>query len=182
MKNRKLSSIEENVQGPVLSRLLKYAAPYWWQFVICLLLVLVMVVAMTACGDENKKPYEEAVAAYNNGYYEEAAEKLADKEAVMLSHTFVHNLRYTKTLAEIKKHCDVTHFLSECDTRIIVNRSGVKFIPYSYTVKPVVWQGSISGAKLKETVMAVERYFLSLIEKGETCDRKCLSEFLKKHK
>ena len=32
-----------------------------------------------------------------------AAEKLADKEAVMLSHTFVHNLRYTKTLAEIKK-------------------------------------------------------------------------------
>ena len=40
MKNRKLSSIEENVQGPVLSRLLKYAAPYWWQFVICLLLVL----------------------------------------------------------------------------------------------------------------------------------------------
>ena len=40
MKNRKLSSIEENLQGPVLSRLLKYAAPYWWQFVICLLLVL----------------------------------------------------------------------------------------------------------------------------------------------
>ena len=40
MKNRKLSSIEENVQGPVLIRLLKYAAPYWWQFAICLLLVL----------------------------------------------------------------------------------------------------------------------------------------------
>ena len=40
MKNRKLSSIEENVQGPVLDRLLKYAAPYWWQFLICLLLVL----------------------------------------------------------------------------------------------------------------------------------------------
>ncbi len=40
MKNRKLSSIEENVQGPVFGRLLKYAAPYWWQFVICLLLVL----------------------------------------------------------------------------------------------------------------------------------------------
>ncbi len=40
MKNRKLSSIEENVQGPVFRRLLKYAAPYWWQFVICLLLVL----------------------------------------------------------------------------------------------------------------------------------------------
>ncbi len=40
MKNRKLSSIEENVQGPVLGRLLKYAAPYWWQFLICLLLVL----------------------------------------------------------------------------------------------------------------------------------------------
>jgi len=40
VKNRKLSSIEENVQGPVLVRLLKYAAPYWWQFVICLLLVL----------------------------------------------------------------------------------------------------------------------------------------------
>lgn len=44
---------------------------------ICLLLALVMVMAMTACGDENKEPYEEAVAAYNNGYYEEAAEKLA---------------------------------------------------------------------------------------------------------
>jgi len=40
MKNRKLSSIEENVQGPVFRRLLKYAAPYWWQFLICLLLVL----------------------------------------------------------------------------------------------------------------------------------------------
>ena len=40
MKNRKLSSIEENVQGPVFRRLLTYAAPYWWQFVICLLLVL----------------------------------------------------------------------------------------------------------------------------------------------
>ena len=44
---------------------------------ICLLLTLVLVMAMTACGDENKKPYEEAVAAYNNGMYEEAAEKLA---------------------------------------------------------------------------------------------------------
>ena len=44
---------------------------------ICLLLALVMVMAMTACGDENKEPYEEAVAAYNNGMYEEAAEKLA---------------------------------------------------------------------------------------------------------
>ncbi len=44
MKNRKLSSIEESVQGPVLGRLLKYAAPYWWQFVICLLLVLAITV------------------------------------------------------------------------------------------------------------------------------------------
>ena len=44
---------------------------------ICLLLALTMMVAMTACGDENKKPYEEAVTAYNNGYYEEAAAKLA---------------------------------------------------------------------------------------------------------
>ena len=44
---------------------------------ICVLLAMVMVMAMTACGDENKKPYEEAVAAYNNGYYEEAATKLA---------------------------------------------------------------------------------------------------------
>jgi len=40
MKNRKLSSIEENVQGHEFRRLLKYAAPYWWQFLICLLLVL----------------------------------------------------------------------------------------------------------------------------------------------
>jgi len=40
MKNQKISTIEENVQGPVFRRLLKYAAPYWWQFVICLLLVL----------------------------------------------------------------------------------------------------------------------------------------------
>lgn len=98
------------------------------------------------------------------------AEKLPEKEAVMLSHTFVHNLRYTKTLAEIKKHCDVTHFLSECDTRIIVNRSGVKFIQPSYTVKPVLWQGSISGARLKECIVAVEKYFLNIIEKGESCD------------
>ncbi len=44
MKNRKLSSIEESVQGPVFRRLLKYAAPYWWQFVICLLLVLAITV------------------------------------------------------------------------------------------------------------------------------------------
>ena len=44
---------------------------------LCLLLALSLVMAMTACGDENKKPYEEAVAAYNNGYYEEAANKLA---------------------------------------------------------------------------------------------------------
>ena len=44
---------------------------------ICLLLALMMVMAMAACGDENKKPYEEAVAAYNDGYYEDAAAKLA---------------------------------------------------------------------------------------------------------
>ena len=44
---------------------------------ICLLLAMVMVMALAACGDENKEPYEEAVAAYNNGYYEEAANKLA---------------------------------------------------------------------------------------------------------
>jgi len=99
-----------------------------------------------------------------------AAEKLPDKEAVMLSHTFVHNLRYTKTLTEIKQHCDVTHFLSECDTRIIVNRNGVRFIQPSYTVKPVIWQGSVSGAKLKECVIATEKYFLTLIEKGQNCD------------
>ena len=98
------------------------------------------------------------------------AAKLPKKEAVMLSHTFVHNRRYTKTLAEIKKHCDVTHFLSECDTRIIVNRSGVKFIQPSYTVQPVLWNGSVSGAKLKECVMAAERYFIALIEKGESCE------------
>ena len=104
-----------------------------------------------------------------------SAEKLPDKAAVMLSHTFVHNLRYTKTLAEIKKHCDVTHFLSECDTRIIVNRSGVKFIPSSFTVKPVMWQGSISGAKLKDAVVAVERYFLDIIARGDTCEG-CFAE------
>lgn len=40
MKNRKLSSIEENIQGHVFRRLLCYAAPYWWRFGICLLLVL----------------------------------------------------------------------------------------------------------------------------------------------
>lgn len=99
-----------------------------------------------------------------------SAEKLPCREAVMLSHTFVHNLRYTKTLAEIRKHSDVTHFLSECDTRIIVNRNGVKFIPSSYTVKPVMWQGSISGAKLKEAVVVVERYFLDIIAQGQNCD------------
>ena len=98
------------------------------------------------------------------------AEKLPHREAVMLSHTFVHNLRYTKTLAEIRKHSDVTHFLSECDTRIIVNRSGVKFIAPSYTVKPVLWYGSISGAKLKEAVVAAERYFLDIIAQGRNCE------------
>ncbi len=40
MSDKKLSSMEENVQGHVFRRLLKYAAPYWWQFLICLLLVL----------------------------------------------------------------------------------------------------------------------------------------------
>ncbi len=98
------------------------------------------------------------------------AESLPDAPAVMLSHTFVHNLRYTKTLSEIKKHCNITHFLSECDTRIIVNRNGVKFIPASYTVKPVLWNGSISGKKLKELVEETEKYFLWLIETNQSCD------------
>ncbi len=40
MGNKKLSSIEESVQKHVFRRLLKYAAPYWWQFLVCLLLVL----------------------------------------------------------------------------------------------------------------------------------------------
>lgn len=40
MKEKKLTSIEEFVQGHVFLRLLKYAAPYWWRFAICLLLVL----------------------------------------------------------------------------------------------------------------------------------------------
>lgn len=40
MKEKKLKSIEEFVQGHVFLRLLKYAAPYWWRFAICLLLVL----------------------------------------------------------------------------------------------------------------------------------------------
>lgn len=44
---------------------------------ICLLLALVMVMAMVACGDENKEAYEAAVTAYNDGYYEDAANKLA---------------------------------------------------------------------------------------------------------
>lgn len=44
---------------------------------ICLLLALVMMMAMVACGNENKEVYEAAVAAYNSGYYAEAAEKLA---------------------------------------------------------------------------------------------------------
>ena len=40
MSDKKLSSMEESVQGHVFGRLLKYAAPYWWQFLLCLLLVL----------------------------------------------------------------------------------------------------------------------------------------------
>ena len=40
MKEKRLTSIEEFVQGHVFLRLLKYAAPYWWRFAICLLLVL----------------------------------------------------------------------------------------------------------------------------------------------
>ena len=44
---------------------------------ICMLLAVVMVLAMAACADENKEAYEAAVAAYNGGYYEDAANKLA---------------------------------------------------------------------------------------------------------
>lgn len=40
MSDKKLSSMEESVHGHVFGRLLRYAAPYWWQFLICLLLVL----------------------------------------------------------------------------------------------------------------------------------------------
>lgn len=40
MKEKRLTSIEEFVQGHVFLRLLEYAAPYWWRFAICLLLVL----------------------------------------------------------------------------------------------------------------------------------------------
>ncbi len=40
MNKQKLSNVEEKIQGQVFRRLLKYAAPYWWQFVICLALVL----------------------------------------------------------------------------------------------------------------------------------------------
>ena len=39
MSDKKLSSVEESIHGHVFRRLLKYAAPYWWQFLICLLLV-----------------------------------------------------------------------------------------------------------------------------------------------
>ena len=44
MKEKRLNSIEEFVQGHVFLRLLKYAAPYWWKFAICLLLVLAITV------------------------------------------------------------------------------------------------------------------------------------------
>lgn len=44
MKEKKLKSIEEFVQGHVFVRLLKYAGPYWWRFAICLLLVLAITV------------------------------------------------------------------------------------------------------------------------------------------
>lgn len=44
---------------------------------ICMLLAVVMVLAMAACADENKEAYEAAVAAYNEGAYEDAANKLA---------------------------------------------------------------------------------------------------------
>ena len=44
MKEKKLKSMEEFVQGQVFLRLLKYAQPYWWRFAICLLLVLAITV------------------------------------------------------------------------------------------------------------------------------------------
>lgn len=43
----------------------------------CVMLALVMILAMAACADENKEAYEQAIAAYEGGYYEDAANKLA---------------------------------------------------------------------------------------------------------
>ena len=37
---KKYKQEDSSVQGSVFLRLLKYAAPYWWQMAICLLLVL----------------------------------------------------------------------------------------------------------------------------------------------
>ena len=100
-----------------------------------------------------------------------AAGKLEIKPAVMLSHTFVHNRRYRRTLDEIKQRCDIVHFLSDCDVRVAVSRkSGVEFCPCAYTVRPIFWQGSISGPRLKDCVISAEKLFLRLINEGASCD------------
>ncbi len=97
------------------------------------------------------------------------AEKMPAGKAVMLSHTFVHNNRYTSTLAEIKKLCKVTHILSPCDVRPLINRKGVKFNQMHYTVQPVILDGSVSGKKVKTCVLDASAFLAKLIQNKETC-------------
>ena len=97
------------------------------------------------------------------------AEKLPEKKAVMLSSTFVHNPRYTATLAEIKKLCDVTHILSVCDVRPQIDRKGVRMNSMHYTVHPVIFEGSVSGAKLKKCVLDAAELLAACVKNGESC-------------
>lgn len=97
------------------------------------------------------------------------ASKLPKAKAVMLSSTFVHNPRYSATLAEVKKLCGVTHILSVCDVRPLINRNGVKFNDMHYTVQPVILEGSVSGAEVKKCVRDTAAFLVKLIEKGESC-------------
>ena len=97
------------------------------------------------------------------------AEKLPEEKAVMLSSTFAHNQRYTATLAELKKLCRITHILSPCDVRPLINRKGIKFNPMHYTVRPVVMEGSVSGKAVKSCVGDVAAFIAKLVKNKETC-------------
>jgi len=92
-----------------------------------------------------------------------------EEKAVMLSSTFVHNKRYTATLAEIKKLCRITHILSPCDVRPQINLHGVKLNDMHYTVQPVILDGSVSGKKVKACVLEAAAFLVKLIQNGETC-------------
>ena len=97
------------------------------------------------------------------------AAKLPKKKAVMLSSTFVHNPRYTATIAQFKKLKDTTHILSVCDVRPEISRKGIKLNSMHYTSQPIVLEDSVSGKKLKWVILEVASFLAQLIKDGKTC-------------